>query len=95
MQTTGSDVVRWGTGHPVGYFAHDIGPALTGGQRETPPADALRVLREGQVFAFDGFYAWDVAEGQRLISVEEMALVTADGGKYLNTPQDDLILIQS
>ena len=95
MQTTGSDVVRWGTGHPVGYFAHDIGPALTGGQRETPPADALRILREGQVFAFDGFYAWDVAEGQRLISVEEMALVTADGGKYLNTPQDDLILIQS
>lgn len=95
MSKSGSDNVRWGTGHPVGYFAHDIGPALSGGQRETPPADALRVLREGQVFAFDGFYAWDVEGGQRLISVEEMAVVTSEGGKYLLKPQDELILIKS
>ncbi|MFP4457256.1 MAG: M24 family metallopeptidase [Clostridia bacterium] len=95
MNESGSDNVRWGTGHPVGYFAHDIGPALTGGQREVPPTDALRVLREGMVFAYDGFYAWQVEQGERLISVEEMAVVTKDGGKYLIPPQEDLILIKS
>jgi hypothetical protein len=79
----------------VGYFAHDIGPALTGGQRDVPPTDALRVLREGQVFAYDGFYAWQVEEGERLISVEEMAVVTSSGGKYLIEPQKDLIIIKS
>jgi Xaa-Pro aminopeptidase len=95
MSESGSDNVKWGTGHPVGYFAHDIGPALTGGQRDVPPTDALRVLREGQVFAYDGFYAWQVEEGERLISVEEMAVVTSSGGKYLIEPQKDLIIIKS
>lgn len=45
MQKADSLPVKWGTGHPVGYFVHDIGPALTGGQREEPPPDALRLFR--------------------------------------------------
>jgi len=78
MTKVGSLPVKWGTGHPVGYFAHDIGPALTGAQRVEPPADALRVLRPGQTFAFDGFFAWEeerpYGKGEKLISVEEMAV---------------------
>ncbi len=93
MRENGSKEVRWGTGHPVGFFAHDIGPALTGGQRDVPPEDSLRILREGQTFAFDGFYAWDTEEGERLISVEEIAVVTKDGAKYLLEPQEELFLI--
>lgn len=95
MQCTGSLPVKWGTGHPVGYFAHDIGPALTGGQREVPPPDALRVLRPGQTFAFDGFFAWAEEGGEKLISVEEMAVVTEQGAEYLLPPQEELVLIKS
>ena len=99
MEEAGSLPVMWGTGHPVGYWAHDIGPALTGGQRPQPPADALRPLRVGQTFAFDGFFCWQeersYGSGQRLISVEEMAVVTPEGARYLIPPQQDLILIPS
>ncbi len=99
MQQAGSGLVKWGTGHPVGYWAHDIGPALTGGQREVAPPDSLRVLRPGQTFAFDGFFAWEeersYGKGEKLISVEEMAVVTADGAEYLIAPQEELILIPS
>ena len=99
MSQNGSLPVRWGTGHPVGYWAHDIGPALTGGQREVPPPDSLRVLRPGQTFAFDGFFAWEeerpYGKGERLISVEEMAVVTDNGAEYLVPPQEDLFLIPS
>ncbi len=99
MRKTGSHPVKWGTGHPVGYWAHDIGPALTGGQREVPPHDSLRKLRPGQTFAFDGFFSWEetcsYGQGEKLISVEEMAVVTADGAEYLIPPQEELILIPS
>jgi hypothetical protein len=43
-------MVPWGTGHGVGYWAHDVGPGLS--RRET------RLLAPGQVFAFDSFFAW-------------------------------------
>ncbi len=99
MEKAGSRPVKWGTGHPVGYWAHDIGPALTGGQYPEPPADALRLLRPGQTFAYDGFFNWQVEhEGElaeRGISVEEMIVVTEDGAEYLIPPQEDLILIPS
>jgi Xaa-Pro aminopeptidase len=99
MEQNGSRPVKWGTGHPVGYWAHDIGPALTGGQREVPPPDSLRVLRPGQTFAFDGFFAWEDARpygtAERLISVEEMAVVTEHGAEYLIPPQEELVLIKS
>lgn len=97
MEKSGSLPVKWGTGHSVGYWAHDIGPALSGAQHENPPPTSLKKLREGQTFAFDGFFAWhekcSYGEGEKLISVEEMAVITAKGGKYLIPPQEELILI--
>jgi len=97
MEEAGSLPVKWGTGHPVGYWAHDIGPALTGGQRESLPPDAQKTLRPGQTFAFDGFFAWEeerpYGRGEKQISVEEIAVVTEEGGKYLISPQEDLFLI--
>jgi Xaa-Pro aminopeptidase len=100
METAGSLPVKWGTGHPVGYWAHDIGPYLGGGQYQAPPSgDALRVLRPGQTFAFDGFFCWEVdhkgGKAEKMISVEEMAVVTEDGAEYLIPPQEELILIPS
>jgi Xaa-Pro aminopeptidase len=98
MEEAGSRPVKWGTGHPVGYWAHDVGPYLGGGQRPDPPSgDALRVLRPGQTFAYDGFFCWAVEDegpgAERMISVEEMAVVTEDGAEYLIPPQEELVLI--
>jgi Xaa-Pro aminopeptidase len=102
MKEVRSEWVMWGTGHPVGYWAHDVGPALSGGQRDTPPAGAaLRLLQPGQTFAFDGFFSWILpaeAGGEmptKTISVEEMAVVTEHGAEYLIPPQEELVLIPS
>jgi Xaa-Pro dipeptidase len=99
MDEDGSLDVWWSTGHPVGYWAHDVGPALSGGQRNRPPSPAVhRELLPGQVFAFDGFHTWELEgdeEGTKTISVEEMAVITEDGARWLVPPQEELILIRS
>ena len=97
MAERGSEYVMWSTGHPVGYVAHDIGPNLGGGLLENPasrPA-AVKPLKEGMLFAFDGFHAWNLpGGGTKTMSVEETAVVTADGARYLIEPQKELILIK-
>jgi Xaa-Pro aminopeptidase len=97
MRSAGSAPVMWGTGHPVGYWAHDAGPALSGAQKGQPAQGAnARRVQPGQVFAFDGFFAWALPEGgTKTLSVEEMALVTPEGAEYLVPPQEELILIPS
>lgn len=96
MKAQGSLPVMWSTGHPVGYVAHDVGPALGGAQEgRTPWPATQRLLKKGQTFAFDGFFAWKIEGGEKTMSVEEMAVITDDGAEYLIPPQEDLILIQS
>jgi Xaa-Pro aminopeptidase len=93
MARAGSAAVPWGTGHGVGYWAHDVGPGLS--RRE------LRQLAPGHVFAFDSFFAWVLeggdgtwGNGTKTISAEEMAVVTDSGAEYLVPPQQELILIR-
>jgi Xaa-Pro aminopeptidase len=96
MDENGSMNVMWNTGHPVGYVAHDTGPSLGGAQPgRTPHPTAYRELRAGNVFAYDGFFMWEIDGGTKTISVEEMAVVTENGAEYLTEPQDELILIRS
>lgn len=96
MEEAGSDYVMWSTGHPVGYVAHDVGPNLGGSQSSHVRPAAQKELKAGMTFAFDGFHAWKLPEGgTKTISVEEMAVVTADGAEYLIDPQEELILIGS
>jgi len=97
MAERGSEPVMWSTGHPVGYVAHDIGPNLGGGLLPDPSVrpSAMKPLKEGMLFAFDGFHAWKLPEGgTKTISVEETAVVTKDGARYLIDPQEELILIK-
>jgi Xaa-Pro aminopeptidase len=87
-----------GTGHPVGYWAHDLGPGIREYGKEEPPSPrAQRKLEVGMVFAFDGNYVWpaeyDGVEGTISITVEEMARVTENGGEYLSPVQEELVLI--
>ncbi|WP_439153342.1 M24 family metallopeptidase [Winogradskyella sp.] len=96
MEKAGSDYVMWSTGHPVGYVAHDVGPNLGGSQASHVRPASEKIIKEGMTFAFDGFHAWTLENGGiKTISVEEMAVVKADGAEYLIPPQEDLILIKS
>jgi len=98
MNRQGSEHVMWSTGHPVGYVAHDVGPSLGGAQLKDakPRPEALKPLKPGMVFAFDGFYAWKLPQGgEKTMSVEEMAVITEDGAEYLISPQEELILIKN
>ena len=97
MKETGSLPVMWGTGHPVGYWAHDAGPSLSGAARsDKPVGNSARILKEGQTFAYDGFFSWKLDDGNtKTISVEEMAVITKDGAEYMQKPQSELILIHS
>jgi Xaa-Pro dipeptidase len=93
MARDGSTTVPWGTGHGVGYWAHDAGPRLNRTER--------RALRPGMTFAYDGFMAWALpgsdgrtwGEGTKTISVEEMTVITPSGAEFLTPPQEQLILI--
>lgn len=92
MNQRGSTAVPWGTGHPVGYWAHDAGPGLN--RRES------RTLREGMTYAFDGFFAWVLpggtatwGEGTKTLSPEEMVVITVTGAEWLVAPQEALILV--
>ncbi|MBU1099596.1 MAG: aminopeptidase P family protein [Bacteroidetes bacterium] len=97
MEKNGSMSVMWGTGHPVGYWAHDAGPSLGGAAySDKPVGNSARLLREGQTFAYDGFYKWVREDGtEKTISVEEMAVVTETGAEYMSKPQEEWILIKS
>ena len=95
LAEAGSIPIIWSTGHPVGYWAHDVGPRLGGAAGGSEPSgDAARPLRVGQTFAFDGFFGWPRADGTtKTISVEEMVVITEDGAEWLIPPQEELVLI--
>ncbi len=94
MEQNGSEHVMWSTGHPVGYVAHDTGPNLGGARSASVRPAALKPLKAGMVFAFDGFHAWHLeGGGLKTISVEEMVVVKDDGAHYLIPPQQQLVLI--
>lgn len=94
MKQAGSEYVMWSTGHPVGYVAHDTGPNLGGSQSPEVRPASKRKLKEGMVFAFDGFHSWKLNSGQlKTISVEEMVVIRKDRAEYLIPPQQALILI--
>lgn len=94
MEAAKSEYVMWSTGHPVGYVAHDVGPNIGGSQASHVRPAAEKQLKEGMTFAFDGFHSWKRDDGTfKTISVEEMAVVNADGAEYLIAPQEELVLI--
>jgi len=92
MLQRNSRPVMWSTGHPVGYVAHDSGPALNS---KPNVASNQRTLKPGMTFAFDGFYSWMMDNDKpKTISVEEMVVITQNGAEYLIPPQQELVLIK-
>jgi Xaa-Pro aminopeptidase len=97
LKENGSIPVMWGTGHPVGYWAHDSGPGLSGGRLgQELRVSPTQILKPGMTFAFDGFHSWQLTDSTtKTLSVEEMAVITETGAEWLTPPQEDLILISS
>ena len=95
LESNGSIPIPWSTGHPVGYWAHDLGPRLGGSNGGRPATgDAARELVPGQTFAFDGFFGWERDDGTtKTISVEEMVVITEDGAEWMIDPQEEWVLI--
>ncbi|MDN3652500.1 M24 family metallopeptidase [Thalassotalea ponticola] len=86
--------VIWSTGHPVGYVAHDTGPNLGGAHSPSSRPAAQKPLKQGMIFAFDGFHSWYLENGGvKTISVEEMVEITDTGARYLIPVQRELVLI--
>lgn len=91
MKEQGSLPVMWGTGHPVGYWAHDLGPALSGGQTDKPPSgDATRRLKPGMVFAWDGFFSWEMDDAGSPVTADtapagESPVMVGPNGKPTKT----------
>jgi Xaa-Pro dipeptidase len=88
------------TGHPVGYWAHDVGPSIGGYDTGDPPrGNQLRELEPGMMFGYDGNAVWpaedDGVTGTKSITIEEMGLVTENGGEYMCEPQEELVLISA
>ncbi|MBO6574056.1 MAG: aminopeptidase P family protein [Rhodothermales bacterium] len=95
LEESGSLPVMWSTGHPVGFWAHDVGPRLGGGHlgRELDRSPENE-LAPGMTFAFDGFFSWPLTDSTtKTISVEDMVVITETGAEWLTPPQEDLILI--
>ena len=85
------------TGHPVGYFTHDVGP-LTGPHWPDRYGDrVLRELESGQIHAIEPSLMVElpwVEGGPVGFGLEEQVLVTEDGAEYLGGHQTELILIR-
>ncbi|MEP1152690.1 MAG: M24 family metallopeptidase [Balneola sp.] len=95
MKENNSEYVMWSTGHPVGYVAHDVGPNLGGSQSPSVRPAAQKLLKQGMVFAFDGFHAWTREDSTlKTISVEEMVVITENGAEYLIAPQEEMVLVE-
>lgn len=79
-----------GLGHQVGRFAHD-GTALLGPAWEKYANKPFEKLEEGMVFTIEPRLT---VPGYGVVTIENMAVVTADGAEYISTPQTDLLLIK-
>jgi Xaa-Pro aminopeptidase len=97
LEKRGSIPIIWSTGHPVGFWAHDLGPRLGGAaSSDAPSGESARPLRPGHTFAFDGFFGWEREDGTtKTISVEEMVVITEDGAEWLVPPQEEWVVIPS
>jgi Xaa-Pro dipeptidase len=86
-----------GTGHPIGYIAHEVGPLLGPNWPERYGEKIFLRLEPDQVFALEPAVFADSAElgGQMRIGIEEDVLITEKGPEWMSTPQKQIILIPS
>lgn len=84
-----------GTGHPIGFVVHDVGPLICPDWPERYGTTVFLKMEEGQTFAVEPIlYAPDEDVGEIHIGLEEDVVITATGAELLHEPQTELILIR-
>jgi len=83
------------TGHPVGVWVHDIGTYI-GPEHPHYGKKVFLKLHEGEVFAIEPGISMFSKELNKKIGLhlQEMIVVTKEGGKYLIPPQKEIFLIR-
>jgi Xaa-Pro dipeptidase len=90
----GFDEYWYQTGHPVGVWVHDLGPYI-GPKHPHYGKKIYMRLQVGDVFAVEpGVSQFVRAAGEKQrVHLQEMIVVTEEGGEYLIPPQEEIILI--
>ena len=84
-----------GTGHPIGFVVHDVGPLICPDWPERYGTTVFLRMEEGQTFAVEPIlYAEFEDMGEIHIGLEEDVVITASGAERLHEPQSELILIR-
>ena len=83
-----------GTGHPIGFVVHDVGPLICPDWPERYGTTVFLEMEEDQTFAVEPIvYAPYEGVGEIHIGLEEDVVITRNGAEYLHEPQATLILI--
>lgn len=83
------------TGHPVGVWVHDIGTYI-GPRHPHYGRKVFLKLHEGEVFAVEpGISQFSKELNAHIgLHLQEMVVVTKEGGKYLVPPQEKIFLVK-
>ena len=84
-----------GTGHPIGFVVHDVGPLICPEWPERYGSTVYLKMEVGQTFAVEPilYSTYAPAGGEIHIGLEEDVVITATGATILHPTQDGLILI--
>jgi len=92
----GYDEYPHGTGHPIGFEVHDVGPMLGPDWKERYGTGVFKIIEQGQTFAVEPliYKYYPPYDGEVHVSLEEDVVVTENGAEYLSSPQQELIIIK-
>jgi Xaa-Pro dipeptidase len=94
----GYEEYQHATGHPIGFFAHDIGPLLAPDWPDRYGKLGAYTIEKDQTFAVEPSLQTELSwmlGGTVGFGLEEDYVVTESGSEPLGTPQEKLILIPS
>ena len=95
LQDAGFEGPPHGTGHPIGFVVHDVGPLICPDWPERYGTTVFLKMEPGQTFAIEPIlYAPYKNVGEIHIGLEEDVVITSSGADYLHVPQRKLILIR-